>query len=51
MDGVRKRLGVPGSGTDDSTTAAADGGPPADEISVADRDRLRKLLAGQHDGR
>ena len=51
MDGVRKRLGVPGSGTDDSTTAAADGGPPADEIWVADRDRLRKLLAGQHHGR
>jgi len=50
VDGVRKRLGGSGAESIGSGPGADGGAPPAEEISAADRDRLRKLLAGQHGG-
>ncbi len=45
VDGVRKRLGSGPSGDDEQGRTTPDGGArPADEISEADRQRLRKLL-------
>lgn len=54
VDGVRKRLGgvTATNQTTESVKAAADGGaPPHDEISQADRQRLRKLLETGHASR
>lgn len=49
VDNVRRRLGAAAA---DQGKSAADGGvPPADEISPADRERLRKLLGNGHASR
>ncbi len=54
VDGVRKRLagGTATNQTTGSAKAAVDAGaPPDDEISPADRQRLRKLLEAGHASR
>lgn len=61
VEGVRKRLGAAAAAGENegdadqkrrASAAPADGGlPPADEISPADRQRLRKMLGSGHASR
>ncbi|MBC8131646.1 MAG: hypothetical protein H7X95_01590 [Deltaproteobacteria bacterium] len=54
LEGVRKRLGAAAAAGDEPKTARAAvdaGAPPADEISSADRQRLRKVLGTGHASR
>ena len=52
VDGVRKRLGNSPTGDEASGSNPPDAGTrPTDEISAADRERLRKLLGTGHASR
>jgi hypothetical protein len=52
VDGVKKRLSSSRDLEDESRRAVPDaGGPPADQIPEADRQRLRKVLGGGHQAR
>lgn len=48
VDGVRKRLGGSNAENDSLKTPPDAGGPPAEQISQADRQRLRKVLGAGH---
>jgi hypothetical protein len=48
VDGVRKRLGGNNAEDDSLKTQPDAGGPPAEQISQADRQRLRKVLGAGH---
>lgn len=54
VDGVRRRLGAAANANQPNEVLKAGvdaGAPPADEISQADRQRLRKLLGSGHASR
>jgi hypothetical protein len=50
MDSVRRKIANSAVDSTTGTAALPDGGgaPPAEEISQADKQRLKKLLAGEH---